>query len=122
LNESEKYLLRNSFKKDNYTDCFGRQILPDEILFRRKEAFSDGVSSHGRSLFTILQEFIANHYDHVDPMPNESHKPCIELEKRYYKEIFDREFPNCSHILPYFWMPRYTNASDPSARTLDVYK
>jgi len=122
LNESEKYLLRNSFKKDNYTDCFGRQILPDEILFRRKEAFSDGVSSHGRSLFTILQEFIANHYDQVDPMPNESHKPCIELEKRYYKEIFDKEFPNCSHILPYFWMPRYTNASDPSARTLDVYK
>jgi asparagine synthase (glutamine-hydrolysing) len=122
LNESEKYLLRNSFKKDNYTDCFGRQILPDEILFRRKEAFSDGVSSHGRSLFTILQEFIANHYDEVDPLTNGQYKPCIELEKRYYKEIFDREFPNCSHILPYFWMPRYTNASDPSARTLDVYK
>jgi asparagine synthase (glutamine-hydrolysing) len=123
LNESEKYLLRNSFKKDNYTDCFGRQILPDEILFRRKEAFSDGVSSHGRSLFTILQEFIAKHYDEVEPLSNnESYKPNIELEKRYYKEIFEKEYPNCSHILPYFWMPKYTNASDPSARTLDVYK
>jgi asparagine synthase (glutamine-hydrolysing) len=123
LNESEKYLLRNSFKKDNYTDCFGRQILPDEILFRRKEAFSDGVSSHGRSLFTILQEFIAKHYDETEPLSNnESYKPSIELEKKYYKEIFDKEFPNCSHILPYFWMPKYTNASDPSARTLDVYK
>lgn len=122
FDEAEKYLLRNSFKKEFYTDCFGRQILPDEILFRRKEAFSDGVSSHGRSLFTILQEFIANHYDEIDPLTNESHKPCIDLEKRYYKEIFDKEFPNCSHILPYFWMPKYTNASDPSARTLDVYK
>jgi len=115
----EKYLLRNSFKKEFYTDCLGRQILPDEILWRRKEAFSDGVSSHGRSLFTILQEFIAKHYGEVEPMPN---KPCIELEKRYYKEIFDKEYPNCSHILPYYWMPKYTNASDPSARTLDLYK
>jgi asparagine synthase (glutamine-hydrolysing) len=123
LNETEKYLLRNSFKKDTYTDCFGRQILPDEILFRRKEAFSDGVSSHGRSLFSILQEFIAKHYDKVEPLANnELYKPCIELEKRYYKEIFDKEYPNCSHILPYFWMPKYTNATDPSARTLDVYK
>lgn len=122
FNEAEKYLLRNSFKKDFYTDCFGRQILPDEILFRRKEAFSDGVSSHGRSLFTILQEFIAKHYDESEPMDGEYYNPCIELEKRYYKEIFDKAFPNCAHILPYFWMPRYTNASDPSARTLDVYK
>jgi asparagine synthase (glutamine-hydrolysing) len=123
LNETEKYLLRNSFKKDNYTDCFGRQILPDEILFRRKEAFSDGVSTHGRSLFSILQEFIAKHYDELEPLANnELYKPCIELEKRYYKEIFEKEYPNCSHILPYFWMPKYTNASDPSARTLDVYK
>lgn len=115
----EKYLLRNSFKKEIYTDSFGRQILPDEILWRRKEAFSDGVSSHGRSLFTILQEFIAKYYDETEPIPN---KPCIDLEKKYYKEIFDKEFPNCAHILPYFWMPKYTNASDPSARTLDVYK
>lgn len=118
----EKYLLRNSFKKEIYTDAFGRQILPDEILWRRKEAFSDGVSSHGRSLFTILQEFIANYYDETQPIPNEPYKPCIDLEKKYYKEIFDKEFPNCGHILPYFWMPKYTNASDPSARTLDVYK
>lgn len=121
FDKPEKYLLRNSFKKTFYTDCLSRQILPDEILWRRKEAFSDGVSSHGRSLFTILQEFIAKHYDQLEP-GDETFKPCIELEKRYYKEIFDKEFPNCAHILPYYWMPRYTNASDPSARTLDVYK
>ena len=50
-----------------------------------------------------------------------SFNPCIELEKKYYKEIFDTEFPNCTHILPYFWMPKYTNATDPSARTLNFY-
>lgn len=119
--EPEKFLLRKSFEHIYFCDSITRQILPDEILWRKKEAFSDGVSSQGRSLFTILQQFITIYYDNKNPRV-ESYKPCIELEKRYYKEIFDKEFPNCSNILPYFWMPKYTNTTDPSARTLDFYK
>ena len=45
----------------------------------------------------------------------------ISTEKLFYKQIFDSHFPNCSKIVPYFWMPKYTNATDPSARTLSVY-
>ena len=45
----------------------------------------------------------------------------IECEKYYYKQIFLEYFPNCEKILPYYWMPKYSNATDPSARTLDVY-
>ncbi len=118
--EPEKYLLRNSFRQLYYSDFSGRQILPDGILWRRKEAFSDGVSSQGRSLFTILQEFIAKYYE---SKYNDDTKiePSLSLEKKYYKEIFDKEYPNSGHILPYFWMPKYTDAEDPSARTLDVY-
>jgi asparagine synthase (glutamine-hydrolysing) len=131
--EPEKSLLRRAFN-DHFQDCLGRKILPDEILWRRKEAFSDGVSSQGRSLFVILQEKIQeyystlqqlcvtdlcrNHLDEYFKIPNE---PSIESEKKYYKEIFDKLYPNCSHILPYFWMPKYTNAKDPSARTLEIY-
>ena len=111
LNQPEKYLLRQSFNEINFVNYNGSQILPNEILWRKKEAFSDGVSSKSRSLFTILQELIANQTAKVK-------EPCIELEKEYYKEIFDKEFPNCSHILPYFWMPKYVKATDPSARTL----
>lgn len=118
--ECEKYLLRNSFTSNIFRDSYDRQILPNEILFRTKEAFSDGVSSHGRSLFVILQEFIAVNYSEKYP-ENDFFKPSIELEKKYYREIFDNYFPNCSHILPYFWMPKYTNATDPSARTLEHY-
>ena len=119
LNQCEKYLLRQSFSEMYFANYNGKQILPNEILWRKKEAFSDGVSSKGRSLFTILQELIA-----ADTYYNKNLKeynPCIELEKKYYKEIFDKEFPNCSHILPYFWMPKYIKATDPSARTLEVY-
>ena len=34
-----------------------KSYLPDELLYRRKEAFSDGVSSLQRSWYEIIQEF-----------------------------------------------------------------
>ena len=108
----EKYLIRKSFSLPIFENGLGNQILPDEILWRKKEAFSDGVTGHGRSLFQILQEFISV----------ELNLPAnIETEKLYYKTIFEGFYPNISYILPYFWMPKYTTATDPSARTLDVY-
>ena len=116
---SEKFILRYSFSEQHFKDYTGRQILPEIILWRKKEAFSDGVSSQGRSLYQILQEQIANTMN-TNARPN-YYNPCIETEKLYYKMIFDAAYPNCSHILPYFWMPKYTNATDPSARTLTFY-
>jgi asparagine synthase (glutamine-hydrolysing) len=115
----EKYLLRNSFSSNHFLDFSGRPFLPDEILWRKKEAFSDGVSSQGRSLYQVLQEQIAIQMN-IEQETN-NYAPCIETEKIYYKKIFDNFYPNCSHILPYFWMPKYTNATDPSARTLNFY-
>ena len=98
----EKHILRDSFKD------YG--LLPDSIMLRKKEAFSDGISGQGhRSLYHIIQEMI-------DP-----DNPSLDSEKFYYKNIFNKLYPNCDHLVPYFWMPKYTNASDPSARTLDFY-
>ena len=114
----EKFLLRQSFSREYYTNYQGDQILPDEILWRRKEAFSDGVSNHGRSLFTILQEKIS---EHLLATKNVQYPTTIDTEKMYYKSLFDSYFPNSRNILPYFWMPKYTTATDPSARTLDLY-
>jgi len=125
FNAPEKNLLRESFRYKtqepflNFSDNRGKQILPDSILFRKKEAFSDGVSSQGRSLYVILQENIAlclNKEENTN-----KYTLCIETEKYYYKKLFDKFYPNCSHILPYFWMPKYTDAQDPSARTLHFY-
>jgi asparagine synthase (glutamine-hydrolysing) len=114
----EKQILRNSFHFSCFVNCDGKQLLPDEILWRKKEAFSDGVSSQGRSLYQILQEQIAfcMNFEKSDKF-----EANIDTEKMYYKKIFDEAYPNCSHILPYFWMPKYTNATDPSARTLNFY-
>lgn len=115
----EKNLLRNAFSLENFVNIEGIQLLPDEILWRKKEAFSDGVSCQGRSLYVILQEKIAYQLN-LDEFTNK-YSPSIETEKYFYRKIFDECYPNCSQILPYFWMPKYTNATDPSARTLTFY-
>jgi asparagine synthase (glutamine-hydrolysing) len=121
FNEPEKYLLRKSFTSSVFLNSEGNQFLPDEILWRKKEAFSDGVSSSGRSLYQILQEKIADKINKQNQESQNNFEANIETEKMYYKDIFNKYFPNCQHILPYFWMPKYTNASDPSARTLTFY-
>ncbi len=118
----EKYILRKSFTTPNFKNCYCKPLLPDIILWRKKEAFSDGVSSHGRSLYQILQEKIANLMNMNKDENENDFTASIETEKKYYKMIFDNAYPNCEHLLPYFWMPKYTNATDPSARTLEIYK
>jgi asparagine synthase (glutamine-hydrolysing) len=102
----EKYLIRRAFSKDN--------LLPVEILWRKKEAFSDGVSNKGKSLFQIIQE-------HVDKLVLDESLNLKQKEKKYYKDIFEAAYPNQSHLIPYYWMPKYILSDDPSARTLSSY-
>jgi len=115
----EKYLLRKSFVSHYFKNHSGKPLLPDDILWRKKEAFSDGVSSQQRSLFEILQDRIIEKLEGNDSILKMSK---IEIEKAYYKNIFEMHFPNLQSVLPYYWMPKYTTAQDPSARTLDIYK
>lgn len=130
-NEMEKFIIRYAFSYKYFTDYENKQLLPNEILWRKKEAFSDGVSSQGRSLFQILQENIANKLNsEAEEMVRKTRdsapyyfrlKADINTEKQYYKSLFDSFYPKCENILPYYWMPKYTEATDPSARTLDIY-
>jgi len=120
-NKMEKFILRQSFACTTLDFGAGEkdaQLLSDEILWRKKEAFSDGVTSKGRSLYTIIQEKISEQI----VSPDGSKFPInIETEKFYYKEIFLKHYANCLDIVPYYWMPKYTDANDPSARTLGHY-
>lgn len=117
----EKFILRNAFVSDNYRNNHDESLLPEEILWRRKEAFSDGVSSQGRSLYQVLQDLILVELKNNNQYGITNIDSNIQTEKAYYKKIFESKFPNCANIVPYYWMPKYTNAIDPSARTLDFY-
>jgi asparagine synthase (glutamine-hydrolysing) len=50
-----------------------------------------------------------------------SHNPPKTNEQLYYRKLFDDYYPNLANIVPYFWMPKFVEATDPSARTLDFY-
>ena len=108
--QCEKYLLRDAF--GNY--------LPTEVLFRTKEAFSDGVSKQTRSWYQIIQEHIE--YLELDMTKQYEINPPQTKEQYYYRSVFEEFYPGRSNVIPYFWMPRFVeNATDSSARTLDIY-
>jgi len=103
MEECEKYLLRYAFSFSKFKNIEGKKLLPKEVLWRRKEAFSDGVGKQTRSLYEIIGE----KYD----------------EKKYYKQEFISHFGEDSlDVVPYLWMPKYVEATDASARTLELYK
>ena len=70
-------------------------------------------------MYTILQEYISKELNILDN--TDKYKCDIETEKYYYKKIFNDFYKNCDNILPYYWMPKYTTTTDPSARTLEFY-
>ena len=116
-NGVEKYLLRKAFD--------GADIIPSEVIWRPKEAFSDGVSSLKKSWYKILQEDIEKLYNEED-----IEKAKIEYvintpytkESLHYRKRFCKSFSdNVANVIPYFWLPKWGNVKDPSARVLDVY-
>ena len=112
-----KYLLRHAFEKDS--------ILPDEILWRQKAAFSDAVGhsmvddlkAYAESLYTD-EEFERRRmqYDYGQPFTKES---------LLYREIFEKYNPGQAGMIADFWMPNKSwegcDVNDPSARVLSNY-
>ena len=103
----EKYLLRDAFDKTN--------LLPHNVLWRTKEAFSDGVSTQQESWFETIQNFAKEKYKDMN-------MDGPTAEKYWYRELFNQYYPNCKEVIPYMWMPKFVDATDASARTLDIYK
>jgi asparagine synthase (glutamine-hydrolysing) len=125
-NQAEKYLLRMSFSEKYYRTRDGKPLLPDEILWRTKEAFSDGVSSTSRSLFQIIQDKIESNTDIMSKLNDINWEtyddnPPTTYEQKYYRYLFENAYPNCGNVIPYFWMPKYVHCKDSSARTLNIY-
>jgi len=117
----EKFLLRSAFS--DYINVDGNAILPEEILWRTKEAFSDGVSMNSRSLYQIIQEYVENEkLACVDTSIRYAHNSPKTAEQHYYRQIFERHYPELGGVVPYMWMPRFVEgATDASARTLQIY-
>ena len=112
-----KYLLRHAFEED--------RLLPEDILWREKAAFSDAV---GHSLVDDLKEYaeekytdqefrqLSSKYDFATPFTKES---------LLYRELFEAYYPGQARMVKDFWMPNRSwegcDVDDPSARVLANY-
>lgn len=111
----EKQLFRDAFKHT--------KLLPKEVLYRRKEAFSDGTSTNEKSWYQIVQEHINGLISDEEFRNHKYGEEVDSKEKYYYKKIFEKYFGEKSfHVIPYYWLPKWCgNITEPSARVLDVY-
>ena len=112
-----KYLLRRAFAQD--------RILPDDILWRQKAAFSDAV---GHSMVDDLKEYAETKYTDAEFEQKRRQYTFAQpftKESLLYREIFEKYYPGQAPMVKDFWMPNKDwegcQVSDPSARVLSNY-
>jgi len=118
----EKHILREA----------GRGLLPDSILWRQKEQFSDGVGynwidslkAHAESQVSDAQMAMAAQRFPINPPASK--------EAFFYRVLFDRHFPGdqaarlvpggpsiaCSTPTAYRWSQQFAGHADPSGRAV----
>ena len=92
----EKYLLRKSFETE----------LPEEIVWRRKDGFSDGVSKKEKPWYEIINDYTMEKYK----LP----------EKEYYLSVYQKYYNGFENVVPYYWMPKWikNGGDNPSGRLI----
>jgi len=112
-----KYLIRKAFADDH--------ILPDEILWRQKAAFSDAV---GHSMVGDLKALAERTYtdrEFAERSAKYYYRPPFTKESLLYRELFERYYPGQARMIADYWMPNKSwpgcDVDDPSARVLSNY-
>ena len=118
----EKWVLREAFK----------DYLPESVLWRQKEQFSDGV---GYSWIDSLKELVAKEVSDEDIEKASEVFPIntpLNKEEYYYRTIFQEHFPSeaaaksvpsvpsvaCSTPQALEWDESFKNVNDPSGRSV----
>lgn len=115
--QCEKWILREAFEESG--------LLPKEVLWRKKEAFSDGVSSSdsSKAWYQICQDMSLEEVgeDWQTKAAAFTHLTPQTAEAYYYRVLFDSFYRNAqTSVVPYHWMPRWSpGVTDPSARELE---
>jgi asparagine synthase (glutamine-hydrolysing) len=107
----EKYILRKAF--DTTEDPY----LPDEVLWRQKEQFSDGV---GYNWIDTLIEYCATQVTDEQLESAEERFPYntpATKEAYFYRALFHKHFPQVSAAQTVRkWIPKWQENTDPSGR------
>jgi asparagine synthase (glutamine-hydrolysing) len=119
----EKWWLRKAFDDGTF--------LPNSILWRKKEAFSDGVSANhdswGDTCSKWAGEYLRSQGENGEAETGETGERNARqfdlLETQCYHNIFKRLYPNKDKAVhDELWLPKWSgDQKDPSARALSVY-
>jgi asparagine synthase (glutamine-hydrolysing) len=118
----EKHILREA----------GRGLLPDEILWRQKEQFSDGV---GYGWIDSLKAHVERHVSNAQLAMAAQRfpiNPPASKEAFFYRVLFERHFPGdqCARLVPggpsiacstptaFRWSQQFAGNADPSGRAI----
>ena len=104
----EKYLFRKAFE----------DMLPYELAWRVKTAFSDGVSNAEMPWYQIIKNYMDTKYTNKEYLLKKEtytyNKP-YDKESLYYREIYEKYYPGTAETIPYFWKQPFMKDNDPSA-------
>jgi len=119
-NRPEKYILRAAFDES--------RLLPYDVLWRKKEAFSDGVSASEEPWHAKIDKYVRSNVPTIEqelkdaPQTYPFNTPKT-AEALLYRKLFESHYGQKSvQVIPYMWMPKWSpETTDPSARTLSLY-
>ena len=106
----EKYYLRKAF----------RGFIPDEVLWRRKDGFSDGVGGLEKGWPDHLQEYIETQVNYT--LDKHTLRKYMSKEGYFYRMIYLKYYKDLNHI-PHYWMPKWQDQKlkDPSGRKIKAF-
>jgi asparagine synthase (glutamine-hydrolysing) len=121
-NKIEKQILRDSFVG----------FLPKSILYRKKEQFSDGVSSlndNKKNWIHCLKEYCESKYSDFEFNTLQNlyvHNRPTTKEHLLYRSIFcklfnDTSYKNTSEFTVKMWEPKWCESKDPSGRVQNFW-
>ncbi|CAN9285719.1 unnamed protein product [Alternaria alternata] len=116
----EKYILRKAF--DTTDEPETQPYLPEKILWRQKEQFSDGV---GYGWIDALKDNAELHVtDEMMKNPKKEWGNDIpDMKEAYwYRCMFDEHFPSYCADTVMRWTPTWSNQTDPSGRAIGVHE
>jgi len=112
-NTMEKFLLRKAFDDGTY--------LPADILWRRKEGFSDGVGTKENPWYIQVQDYAKQIISDDDLLLAIGSVPVpITRESVYYYKLYHKYYYDTSPPIPHQWMPKWMKTNDPSGRIISV--
>ena len=108
----EKGILRKTF--ENY--------LPENIIWRQKDAFSDAV---GYNWVTEIKKYADtiisdNELRNCNKLYSQDTPTC--KEGLLYRKIFEKYYPNKTNLIGYIWRPKWSETQEPSATALSIHK